>query len=242
MQPEGVSMYAIDVGTYIRAPIERVWEFLSDQEGYTFASVVNRATLLREGHSERDGVGAVVRVWAMGAPVTWEIVTFEPPARLEYRITKVLLPMRHKIGAVEFTSRGDGTDVRWTSDFEVPVPVIGRVLGPAISGVFSFIHQTALNEAKEILEAAAQTGSGAPAPGAEGGSIRIPDWMKKVLKVWIWAAIIGHTLETPIAYRAAKKRGKDPKKYVLRTLALGVIALIPLLRSEPEITNDQDHR
>jgi uncharacterized protein YndB with AHSA1/START domain len=75
-------MYAIDVGTHIRAPIERVWEFLSDQEGYTFATVVNRATLLRQWHRERDGVGAVVRVWAMGAPVTWEIVTFEPPARL----------------------------------------------------------------------------------------------------------------------------------------------------------------
>jgi uncharacterized protein YndB with AHSA1/START domain len=227
-------MYAIDVGTHIRAPIERVWELLSDQEAYTFATVVNKATLLKEGRGERDGVGAVVRVWALGAPVTWEIVTFEPPARLEYRITKVLLPMRHEIGAVEFTARGDGTDVRWTSSFEVPIPIVGRLIGPVIRRVFSFIHNSSLVQAKEILEAAAQTGVGAPAVGAKGGNMKIPEWMKKVLKVWIWAAVIGHTLETPIAYHAAKKRGKDPKKYVLRTLALGVIALIPLLRSEPE--------
>ncbi len=234
-------MYAIDVGTHIRAPIERVWEFLSDQEGYTFASVVSKATLLREGRGERNGVGAVVRVRAMGAPVTWEIVTFEPPVCLEYRITKVLLPMRHEIGAVEFTTRGDGTDVRWTSSFEVPIPVIGWFLGPIICRVFSFIHQTALTEAKEILEAPVQIGTAA-SERASGGRMKVPDWMKKVLKVWIWAAVIGHTLETPIAYHAAKKRGKDPKKYVLRTLALGVIALIPLLRSEPENDHDQDHR
>jgi hypothetical protein len=64
--------------------------------------------------------------------------------------------------------------------------------------------------------------------------MKVPDWMKKVLKIWIIAAVVGHSLEAPIAYRAARKRGKDPWKYVLRTLALGAIALIPLLRSKPE--------
>ena len=58
------------------------------------------------------------------------------------------------------------------------------------------------------------------------------------LLVWIIAAVIGHTLEAPGAYRAAKKRGKDPWKYFLRTLALGAIVLIPLLRSEPETEVD----
>ncbi len=125
-------MYTIDVGTHINAPIERVWELLSDQEAYTFSSVVSEAKLLQRGHGEKDGVGAVVRIRAMGTPVTWEILAFEPPTRLDYRITKVLLPMRHEIGAVEFTTRGDGTDVRWTSSFEVPVPVVGRVVGPLI--------------------------------------------------------------------------------------------------------------
>ena len=60
--------------------------------------------------------------------------------------------------------------------------------------------------------------------------MEIPDWMVKALKIWIAAAIIGHSLEAPIAYHAAKQRGEDPGKYFLRTLALGAIALIPLLR------------
>ncbi len=64
--------------------------------------------------------------------------------------------------------------------------------------------------------------------------MKVPDWVKKVLKYWIIAAVVGHTLEAPFAYRAAKKRGKDPWKYTRRTLALGAIVLIPLLRSKPQ--------
>jgi hypothetical protein len=67
--------------------------------------------------------------------------------------------------------------------------------------------------------------------------MEIPGWMKKVLRIWIMAAVIGHSLQAPIAYHAAKKRGEDPRKYFLRTLALGAIALIPLLR-KPKLEED----
>ena len=50
------------------------------------------------------------------------------------------------------------------------------------------------------------------------------------MKIWIIAAVIGHSLEAPIAYHAAKSRGENPREYFLRTLALGAIALVPLLR------------
>jgi len=67
--------------------------------------------------------------------------------------------------------------------------------------------------------------------------MNVPDWMKKFLKIWIAAAVIGHSLEAPFAYRAAKKRGEDPREYFLRTLALGAIVLIPLLR-KPKLEED----
>lgn len=60
--------------------------------------------------------------------------------------------------------------------------------------------------------------------------MEIPDWIKKVMKIWILAAVVGHSLEAPFAYHAAKKRGLDPRKYLLQTLALGAIVFIPLLR------------
>jgi hypothetical protein len=61
-------------------------------------------------------------------------------------------------------------------------------------------------------------------------SMEIPGWMMKALKIWIVAAVIGHSLQAPFAYFAARKRGEDPWKFVFDTLALGAIAFIPLLR------------
>ncbi len=57
-----------------------------------------------------------------------------------------------------------------------------------------------------------------------------PVGFQKFMRGWIWAAVIGHTMETPFSYVAAKRRGLDPLEYVLRTMALGVITLLPLLR------------
>jgi hypothetical protein len=60
--------------------------------------------------------------------------------------------------------------------------------------------------------------------------VEIPNWVKIVFKSWMVAVVIGHSLESPFAYFAAKKRGEDPWRSVFDTLALGAIALIPLLR------------
>jgi len=81
-------METIDIAIRIRAPIERAWELLSDQEGYTFAKQVSKAELLKEGRDDKNGVGAILRIRAMGATIVWEVVGFDPPHRFEYRITK----------------------------------------------------------------------------------------------------------------------------------------------------------
>ena len=60
--------------------------------------------------------------------------------------------------------------------------------------------------------------------------MKMPGWALPALKAWIVAAVIGHSLQAPFAYFAARKRGEDPWRCVYDTLALGVIAFIPLLR------------
>jgi uncharacterized protein YhhL (DUF1145 family) len=50
-----------------------------------------------------------------------------------------------------------------------------------------------------------------------------------VKKVFIAISVM-HTIEAMIAYRAAKKRGKNPKLYYLLTQFFGVFVLVPLLR------------
>jgi uncharacterized protein YndB with AHSA1/START domain len=145
-------MQTIDLNIHIQAPIERVWELLSDQEGYTFAKQVSEAKLLREGDSDKNGVGAVLKIRAMGATITWEIVTFDPPKRFEYRITHFPIPFRHESGTVDLTSRDGGTDANWVSSFEVPIPLIGRIMELIIGRVFGKVHQSVLTQAKVKLE------------------------------------------------------------------------------------------
>jgi hypothetical protein len=143
----------IDIAIRVRAPIAQAWELLSDQEGYTFARQVSKAELLKEGHGDKNGVGAVLKIRAMGATIVWEVVGFDPPHRFEYRITKFPLPFRHEIGAVELNPRDDFIDVRWLSRFEVPVPLAGRMMELIIRRVFGKVHQSTLEQAKVILEA-----------------------------------------------------------------------------------------
>ncbi len=146
-------METIDLAIRIRAPIEQAWELLSNQEGYTFAKQVRKACLLKEGRDNKNGVGALLKIRAMGATIVWEVVSFDPPHRFEYRITKFPLPFRHDIGSVELMPRENGTDVRWMSRFEVPVPLLGRMMEPIIRRVFGKVHQSTLEQAKMILEA-----------------------------------------------------------------------------------------
>ncbi len=56
------------------------------------------------------------------------------------------------------------------------------------------------------------------------------DSIKKILR----ATAIMHICEAMIAFRAASKRGKNPKKYFLLTLFFGVFVLVPLLRKPKE--------
>jgi len=145
-------METIELDIHIQAPIEQAWELLSDQEGYTFAKQVSEAKLLKEGDGDKNGVGAVLRIRAMGATITWEIVTFDPPKRFEYRITHFPIPFRHESGTVDLTSRSSGTDAQWVSRFEVPVPLIGRIMELIIGRVFGKVHQSVLTQAKTTLE------------------------------------------------------------------------------------------
>ena len=56
------------------------------------------------------------------------------------------------------------------------------------------------------------------------------DIAKKVLMLLVFI----HTVEAMIAYRAAKKRGKNPKLNFLLTQFFGVFVLVPLLRKPTE--------
>ena len=146
-------MQTIDVGTHIHAPVERVWELFSDYEGYTILKGVSKAKLLEEGRGEKNGVGAVRMVQVLGVTFVEDIVTFDPPHRLEYRVKKSTIPIQHEIGTMDLTTCGTATDVHWVSRFEMRIPLVGWLLAPILCRVFSMVFQDILNKSKAILEA-----------------------------------------------------------------------------------------
>lgn len=59
----------------------------------------------------------------------------------------------------------------------------------------------------------------------------------KMKKIFLTTAVL-HTFEALIAYRAAKKRGKNPKLYFVLTQFFGVLVLMPLLR-KPKLPKEK---
>ena len=122
-------MESIVVKAYIHAPIERVWDVISDHENYSRFKGIVYSKLVKEGAKERNGVGAVREVHGMGAKFIEDIVAYDPPRLLEYKVVRCSKPIEHEIGRVELIPRGDGTEIHWVSRFRLKVPLIGKWLG-----------------------------------------------------------------------------------------------------------------
>jgi uncharacterized protein YndB with AHSA1/START domain len=146
-------MQTIDISEHIHAPVERVWEFFTNHEGYIVFKGCSKAKLLEEGRDERNGAGAVRLERVLWVTFIEDIVTFDPPNRLEYRVKKSTIPgLWHEIGTMDFTTCGTATDVHWVTRFEVRIPLVGWLMAPILRIVFGTVFQNLLTQAKAILE------------------------------------------------------------------------------------------
>lgn len=126
-------MQRIRVRHRFRAPVEDVFALIADHEGYAALPGVRRATLIRTGHDDRNGEGAVREIELVGGLRIVETITaYQPPYRLEYRIVEAPIPLEHKGARVELTPSETGTTVVWTSRLRCPVPLAGGPLALAV--------------------------------------------------------------------------------------------------------------
>jgi hypothetical protein len=118
----------IHVERTIPGPPEPIFEQLADHGRYDRFRGIKGAELLKEGEGERNGRGAVRRI--LIGPLSFEedITAFERPTRLDYLITKHNTPFDHRGGSIRLTPEGPSTRVDWTSEFHVPLPVVGRAV------------------------------------------------------------------------------------------------------------------
>jgi uncharacterized protein YndB with AHSA1/START domain len=113
----------------IRAPIGEVFDILTDHANYKDFPGIRDSELVREGDTDRDGVGALRPVFFGPIRFEEEITAYERPARMDYLIVGINVPFEHRGGSMRFEDTGDGTRVVWTSTFRMPLPVVGGLAG-----------------------------------------------------------------------------------------------------------------
>ncbi len=104
--------YWVEVNEEVSNPREAVFEFLAEHENLGPLLGGANISRVRDGDTERNGVGSVRRVKVGPSRPFEETVTkFEPHSLIEYRITKGG-PLRNHIGIVALSdTSGGGTEI-----------------------------------------------------------------------------------------------------------------------------------
>ena len=124
-------MQHVEVTRRIAAPPEAVFEVATDHARYRHWAGFPSSRLETEGSPDRNGVGAV-RVLG---PAVEEVLEFEPPKRMAYRLVRGA-PLANHRGEMTFEPDGDGTLVTWRCRFDSKVPGLGFLLRAGITRMF----------------------------------------------------------------------------------------------------------
>lgn len=121
----------------VAAPVAEVWAVLSDHEGMARWAPGMKASLVRPGEGERNGVGAVRRIQPapLLAPFVEEVTAFEPEQRMAYRALSGV-PLRNYHGSVELRPAGGGTEISYTISADNRIPGAAAVIARGLLFLF----------------------------------------------------------------------------------------------------------
>jgi uncharacterized protein YndB with AHSA1/START domain len=129
-------MERVEVERVIPQPIERVFDRYTDHAGWSDWAGVGKVRLVQEGAPDRNGVGAV-RAFASTPGLREEVVLFERPSRMEYRVTAGPVPMKDHLGEVMFAREGENaTRLTWRVSFRSKIPGIGWLIARGLGVLF----------------------------------------------------------------------------------------------------------
>ena len=131
------AMQNIEVERRFEAPPEQVWKVYTDHAGWSTWAGLGRARLETEGRPDRNGVGAV-RCFKTGpVSVFEEVLTFEPPKRMTYRVVRGGIPiMKDHLGEVLLEPDGAGTRLIWRCRFDSKIPGLGAPMRWLVTRLF----------------------------------------------------------------------------------------------------------
>jgi len=129
-------MQQVEVRHHFNAPIERVWARYTDHVSWSEWAGIGRVKLAREGAPPPNGVGCVREISSFGVKVYEEVLSFDAPRRMTYRIVRGGLPISDHLGEVLFEPRDGGTLVTWRCQFNSRVPGLGGLFRVFIARLF----------------------------------------------------------------------------------------------------------
>ncbi len=127
-------MQHVEVMKVIEAPVEQVWNRYTDHVSWSQWAGFGRVRLAKEGVPPPNGVGCV-RVFT-AAGLHEEVISFDPPRRMTYRIVKGIMPIKDHLGEVGFEPQGNATRIVWRCQFESRIPGLGGVVRWFITRTF----------------------------------------------------------------------------------------------------------
>ena len=113
------------------APVEVVWPLLGEARRWSDWSFLSRTVLEREGSPHPDGVGAVRRFTRFGVGSREEVLAWDPPGHLAYRILSGF-PVRDYRADVTLVPEGGGTRIDWAGTYEPRWPGTGPLLSAVL--------------------------------------------------------------------------------------------------------------
>ncbi len=129
-------METVAVTRSIPAPRERVWEVYTDWVSWSDWAGIGRVRLGREGSPSPNGTGCVRVIRSAGVSVEEEIVSFDPPSSMSYRVVRGGIPIKNHLGEVFFEDQGGSTLVRWRCRFASRIPGLGFLWRAIVRSVF----------------------------------------------------------------------------------------------------------
>jgi hypothetical protein len=123
----GIGRWSFTSTARSAAPVDVVWPLIGVATRWKEWSWMTRTSLVRPGHPEPDGVGALRRFALGPGGSREEVVAWEPPHHLGYVVVRGL-PVRHYRADVDLRTDGAGTVVTWRGSFDEIVPGTGAAL------------------------------------------------------------------------------------------------------------------
>ena len=147
-------MASFTLNKEVAAPIELVFEVLTDHRAYSKLTPLRASTLEREGEPTPNGVGAVRVLKLAGPPIREEVTEFDAPSRFAYKMLSGA-PVRSHTGTVDLSSSGSArTSLVWRVDSTPSIPVPAAVWAALVRPVIGTLLRGVAKESERRARAA----------------------------------------------------------------------------------------